>query len=115
MIIGMPRQLYDGLIEYEDGTPASTPQMANDVANFITFMQRRSGHSYPDKQIRKWMLVVGFLLLFPLRYLKTHAYYRSILSNRTEVYAVRDHLGYKHWKTGQKSCRAQDYKSKFWV
>jgi len=25
MIIGMPRQLHDGLIDYEDGTPASTP------------------------------------------------------------------------------------------
>jgi ubiquinol-cytochrome c reductase cytochrome c1 subunit len=25
MIIGMPRQLVDGLIEYDDGTPASTP------------------------------------------------------------------------------------------
>lgn len=25
MIIGMPRQLYDGLIDYEDGTPASAP------------------------------------------------------------------------------------------
>jgi ubiquinol-cytochrome c reductase cytochrome c1 subunit len=49
MIIGMPRQLYDGLLEYEDGTPASTPQMANDVANFINFMQRRHGHSHPDK------------------------------------------------------------------
>lgn len=41
MIIGMPRQLYDGLIDYEDGTPASTPQMANDVANYLCFMQRR--------------------------------------------------------------------------
>ena len=49
MIIGMPRQLYDGLIDYEDGTPASTPQMANDVANFIIFMQRRAGHARPDK------------------------------------------------------------------
>ena len=49
MIIGMLRQLYDGLLEYEDGTPASTPQMANDVANFINFMQRRVGHSHPDK------------------------------------------------------------------
>ena len=49
MIIGMPRQLYDGLIEYDDGTPASTPQMANDVSNFIAFMQRRAGHSRPDK------------------------------------------------------------------
>jgi len=34
----MPRQLHDGLIEYEDGTPASAPQMAFDVANFISYM-----------------------------------------------------------------------------
>jgi ubiquinol-cytochrome c reductase cytochrome c1 subunit len=27
MIIGMPPQLTDGIIEYEDGTPASAPQM----------------------------------------------------------------------------------------
>lgn len=25
MIIGMPRQLHDGMIDYDDGTPASTP------------------------------------------------------------------------------------------
>ena len=31
MIIGMARQLHDGMIEYDDGTPASTPQMAYDV------------------------------------------------------------------------------------
>jgi ubiquinol-cytochrome c reductase cytochrome c1 subunit len=83
MIIGMPRQLYDGLVEFEDGTPASTPQMANDVANFITFTQRRSGHSYPDKQIRKWMFFVGAMLLMPFRYVKTYGYYRALLSTRT--------------------------------
>lgn len=83
MIIGMPRQLYDGLLDYEDGTPASTPQMANDVANFICFMQRRSGHSYPDKQLRKWMVLFGCMLLLPFRYLKTYGYYRSLLSTRT--------------------------------
>ena len=38
MIIGMPRQLYDGLIDYEDGTAASAPQMAYDVSNFIAFI-----------------------------------------------------------------------------
>lgn len=48
MIIGMPRQLKDGMLDYEDGTPASTPQMANDVANFICFIQRRSGYRRPD-------------------------------------------------------------------
>ena len=27
MIIGMPRQLYDGMLKFDDGTPSSTPQM----------------------------------------------------------------------------------------
>lgn len=27
----MPRLLFDGLVEYEDGTPATTSQMAKDV------------------------------------------------------------------------------------
>ena len=49
MIIGMPRQLHDGMLDFEDGTPASTPQMANDVSNFIIFMNRRGGWSAPDK------------------------------------------------------------------
>ena len=114
MIIGMPRQLYDGLVEYEDGTPASTPQMANDVSNFIAFMQRRSGHSYPDKQVRKWMILLGCMLLLPFRYVKTYGYYRALLSTRTEVYAVRDHLGYKHWKTGQTVSKAPEYRSNYW-
>ena len=52
MIIGMARQLKDGMLDYEDGTPASAPQMANDVSNFIFFMQRRQGWRMPDKQLR---------------------------------------------------------------
>jgi ubiquinol-cytochrome c reductase cytochrome c1 subunit len=51
MIIGMPRQLYDGLLDYEDGTPASTPQMAYDVTNFINYVQRRVGYRKPDKYV----------------------------------------------------------------
>jgi ubiquinol-cytochrome c reductase cytochrome c1 subunit len=39
MIIGMARQLHDGLIEYDDGTPASTPQMAYDVKLIIVGFQ----------------------------------------------------------------------------
>ena len=71
MIIGMPRQLRDGLLDYEDGTPASTPQMANDVANFIFFMQRRVGWRRNDKMARQTMVMFGILLLLPLKYLKT--------------------------------------------
>lgn len=35
--IGMARVLYDGLIEYEDGTPATTSQMAKDVVQFLNW------------------------------------------------------------------------------
>ena len=83
MIIGMPRQLRDGLLDYEDGTPASTPQMANDVANFIFFMQRRVGWRRNDKMARQTMVMFGILLLLPLKYLKTKGYFRSLLCTRT--------------------------------
>jgi len=35
--IGMARVLYDGLIEYEDGTPATASQMAKDVVEFLNW------------------------------------------------------------------------------
>jgi ubiquinol-cytochrome c reductase cytochrome c1 subunit len=36
--ISMPPPLMDGQIEYEDGTPCTTSQMAKDVAVFLTFV-----------------------------------------------------------------------------
>ncbi|KAG7009721.1 hypothetical protein G7Y79_00002g008360 [Physcia stellaris] len=35
--IAMARVLYDGLVEYDDGTPATTSQMAKDVVEFLNF------------------------------------------------------------------------------
>ena len=35
MIIAMPPQLHDGMIEYDDGTPSSAPQMAHDVSEYL--------------------------------------------------------------------------------
>ena len=35
--IAMARVLYDGLVEYEDKTPASTSQMAKDVVEFLNW------------------------------------------------------------------------------
>lgn len=35
--IAMARVLFDGLVEYEDGTPASTSQMAKDVVEFLNW------------------------------------------------------------------------------
>jgi len=115
MIIGMPRQLYDGMLEYDDGTPASTPQMAYDVANFVSYMQRRSGGKRPDRVVRMYMLVTGALLLWPLKYLKTRAYYRNLLSTRWEMYSVRDGVYYKHFKTHGRNSRAHQFRGKYWA
>lgn len=35
--IAMARVLYDGLVDYEDGTPATTSQMAKDVVQFLNW------------------------------------------------------------------------------
>jgi len=40
MIIAMPPQLHDGMIEYEDGVPSSAPQMAHDVSEYLMFLSR---------------------------------------------------------------------------
>lgn len=100
MIIGMPRQLYDGMIDYDDGTPASTPQMAYDVTNFITFMQRRWGAKKPDTSFRNFLIFTGMMLFIPMRYLFSATHFRNALSYRLEAYAVRDGLFYNHFRKG---------------
>ena len=37
-MIAMPPPLHDGAVTYADGTPASVPQMAHDVATFLYFV-----------------------------------------------------------------------------
>ncbi|KAI9668289.1 MAG: cytochrome c1 [Bathelium mastoideum] len=53
--IAMARVLYDGLVEYEDGTPATTSQMAKDVVEFLNWSAE------PEMDARKKM---GWQVLF---------------------------------------------------
>lgn len=48
MILGMPPQLYDGMIEYDDGTKASAPQMAHDVSEYLKFVAKSQ---MPDTKV----------------------------------------------------------------
>jgi len=103
------------LIDYEDGTPASTPQMAYDVSNFLAYMQRRTGYKKPDFNVRQWMLMSGFILWWPFKYLKTKALYRNLLCMRYEMYAVRDGVYYHHLKKGMKNSRADQLRGKIYA
>ena len=69
-------------------------------------MQRRTGFKRPDKQVRYYMVITGFIMLYPFKYLKTRAYFRNLLSVRWEMYAVRDGVYYNHFKKGGVNSRA---------
>jgi len=58
--IAMGRVLYDGLVEYEDGTPSSTSQMAKDVVSFLSWTAE------PELDERKKMGMQAVIILSTL-------------------------------------------------
>ncbi|PWN33461.1 putative CYT1-cytochrome c1, heme protein [Meira miltonrushii] len=58
--IAMARVLYDGLVEYPDGTPATTSQMAKDVVTFLSWA------SEPEHDQRKKMGVQALAIISTL-------------------------------------------------
>lgn len=70
------------MIDYDDGTEASAPQMAYDVSNFISYMNRRVGGKQSDRMFRLYAMMFGIALLYPLRYLKVKGYFRQLLSSK---------------------------------
>lgn len=64
--IAMARVLYDGLVEYEDGTPATTSQMAKDVVTFLNWS------SEPEHDERKRMGAQAMCLLSVLTLLSIY-------------------------------------------
>ncbi|TIA83054.1 hypothetical protein E3P98_01003 [Wallemia ichthyophaga] len=55
--IAMGRVLFDGLVEYDDGTPSTTTQMAKDVATFLSWA------SEPEHDDRKKMGFQAVIIL----------------------------------------------------
>jgi len=56
--IGMAKPLYDEIIEYSDGTPATTSQLAKDVSEFIRWSTEKS---HDDKK----KMLLNAILVFP--------------------------------------------------
>ncbi len=62
----MPPPLSEGVVTYDDGTAATVPQMAHDVATFLTYIAN------PEMEQRKRMgikIVVFLALLTVVTYL----------------------------------------------
>ncbi|MCC5996944.1 MAG: cytochrome c1 [Oceanicaulis sp.] len=73
MLIAMPPQLQEGMIEYADGTEATVEQMANDVTHFLAWA------ADPHMEARKSMGMMVMIYLFGLAIL-LYLSYRQVWS-----------------------------------
>lgn len=80
--IAMGVQLYPGVMDYEDGTPATVSQMAKDVATFLKWAAEPE-HDMRKRMGMKVMTIVGTMALM-LLYYKRHKW--SVLKSRKLVY-----------------------------
>ncbi|KAK9728070.1 cytochrome c1 [Basidiobolus ranarum] len=80
--IAMARVLYDGLVEYEDGTPATTSQMAKDVSTFLSWASEPE-HDERKKLGLKAVAILSGLFVISI-WLKRYKW--SVLKNRKIIY-----------------------------
>jgi len=83
--IGMGAPLYNEIIEYDDGTPATLSQLAKDVCTFLTWT------ASPEHDMRKKMSIKGLGMLAILAtltyYVKRHKW--SMIKSRKLVYTPK--------------------------
>ncbi|KAI8338151.1 cytochrome C1 family-domain-containing protein [Chlamydoabsidia padenii] len=61
--IAMARVLFDGLVEYEDGTPATTTQMAKDVSTFLSWAAEPEHDERKKMGMKATVMLTGLLAL----------------------------------------------------
>jgi len=86
--IGMAAPIYNEIIEYDDGTPATQSQLAKDVCTFLTWT------ASPEHDLRKKMSIKVLMLLSIttgiLFYIKRHRW--TVLKSRKIVYNPRTYV-----------------------
>ncbi|KAG9312944.1 cytochrome C1 family-domain-containing protein [Chiua virens] len=80
--ISMARLLFDGLVEYDDGTPATTSQMAKDV---VTFLNWAAEPEHDERKRLGLKAVILFSTLFAISiYIKRFKW--TVIKNRKILY-----------------------------
>lgn len=87
--IGMAKALYDDIIEYSDGTPASLSQLAKDVSTFLAWSSEKSHDD--KKKLTLKVLLVGPPLVLAFYLFKRRVF--SSLKSRKIVWHKPDSKG----------------------
>lgn len=85
------------MIEYDDGTPSSAPQMAHDVSEYLKYI---GSSKVPDTKVVICMIGCIIATFYPISYFFTKYHYINVHSHRFEVYAVKNG-GYKKFREKQ--------------
>ncbi|XP_068789724.1 cytochrome c1, heme protein, mitochondrial [Struthio camelus] len=80
--IGMAPPIYNEILEYDDGTPATMSQIAKDVCTFLRWAAEPE-HDHRKRMGLKMLMITG-LLASLLYYMKRHKW--SVLKSRKMVY-----------------------------
>lgn len=88
--IGMAAPIYNEIIEYDDGTPATQSQIAKDIGTFLTWT------ASPEHDMRKKMSIKVLMILAItsgiLFYMKRHRW--TVIKSRKIVYTPRKYESY---------------------
>ncbi|KAM9302609.1 cytochrome c1, heme protein, mitochondrial [Morus bassanus] len=80
--IGMAPPIYNEILEYDDGTPATMSQLAKDVCTFLRWAAEPE-HDHRKRMGLKMLMISGLLIPL-LYYVKRHKW--SVLKSRKMVY-----------------------------
>jgi len=83
--IGMGAPLYNEIIEYEDGTPATQSQLAKDVCTYLVWAGSPE-HDMRKKMGIKALTILGSLMVFSY-YMKRHKW--SMIKTRRLIYSPK--------------------------
>ncbi|XP_026831053.1 cytochrome c1-2, heme protein, mitochondrial isoform X2 [Ooceraea biroi] len=79
-VIGMPQMLIDGAVEYNDGTPSTTSQMAKDMVEFLSWTSSQNFDQRKQMFIKAMGICIVLLIsvLYSMRYNWSHLRSRQI-------------------------------------
>jgi hypothetical protein len=91
--IAMARVLYDDLVEYEDGTQASTSQMAKDVVEFLNWAAEPE---MDDRKKMGWKVLAVTSVLFTLSvWVKRSVYFERDILGTTQLTQMTGTSGHR--------------------